>query len=324
MANAASRLITLIMLLQNRTNQKAGELAKKLGVSVRTLHRYLAMLDEMGIPICSERGPYGGFSLMRGYKIPPLMFTPEEAVAIYLGVSLVEEIWGRLYRDASRGVLAKLDNLLPNEQRSEVNWAGRSLVTMGLHHASLDSRVPILEKLRLAIRESRQVDMLYQSVSSQEASRRIVEPYALALRWGWWYVVGHCHRRREVRTFRVDRIEEIDLLGEIFEPPKDFDARSFLAKDFQGSPQVQAKIRFRAQHARLARLNRPYWDFLDDQPDGSVIAGLSAPDMNWAVSSVLAYGPIVEVLEPLELRDRLREAAQAIAGLYNAQGNHHG
>ena len=117
MPNTATRLITLIMLLQREPNQKAIDLAKELGVSVRSLHRYMSMLDELGIPVYSERGPHGGFSLVRGYKIPPLVFTPEEAVAVYLGTSMVDEVWGRLYREAACGALAKLDNVLPYEQR---------------------------------------------------------------------------------------------------------------------------------------------------------------------------------------------------------------
>ena len=91
MTTPATRLITLILLLQRQPNQKAAKLAKELGVSIRTLHRYFGMLEEMGIPIYSERGPHGGFSLVRGYKLPPMIFTPEEAVVIYLGASLVAE-----------------------------------------------------------------------------------------------------------------------------------------------------------------------------------------------------------------------------------------
>src|SRR5512134_188121 len=102
MSNTATRLITLIFLLQNQPNQKASELAEKLGVSVRTLHRYFEMLDEMGVPVYAERGPYGGFSLVRGYKLPPLVFTPEEAVAVALGTSLVHEMWGQLYHEAAQ------------------------------------------------------------------------------------------------------------------------------------------------------------------------------------------------------------------------------
>ena len=94
MNNTATRLITLIFLLQNRPNQKASELAGKLGVSLRTVHRYFDMLGEIGIPIYAERGPYGGFSLVRGYKMPPLVFTLEEAVAVALGTGLVKELWG--------------------------------------------------------------------------------------------------------------------------------------------------------------------------------------------------------------------------------------
>src|SRR5512142_3285366 len=100
MASRAARLVTLIMLLQRRPNQRAGELAAALGVSVRSLHRYIAELDEMGIPIYSERGPHGGFSLVRGYKMPPLIFTPEEAVALHLGAGLLEQVWGPLYGEA--------------------------------------------------------------------------------------------------------------------------------------------------------------------------------------------------------------------------------
>jgi predicted DNA-binding transcriptional regulator YafY len=77
MTHPSSRIITLIMLLQSKPNQKASDLARKLDVSVRTLHRYFEQLDEMGVPVYAERGPYGGFSLVRGYKMPPLVLTPE-------------------------------------------------------------------------------------------------------------------------------------------------------------------------------------------------------------------------------------------------------
>ena len=84
MGNVATRLISIIFILQSKPSVKAAELAEELGVSERTIHRYMGMLDELGIPIYSERGPYGGFSLVRGYKLPPLIFTAEEATVLYL------------------------------------------------------------------------------------------------------------------------------------------------------------------------------------------------------------------------------------------------
>lgn len=231
MSTTATRLITLILLLQRRPNQKAADLAEELGVSVRTIHRYVGMLNEMGIPVYSERGPYGGFSLVRGYKMPPLVFTPEEAVALCLGTSLVEEIWGPLYRDAARGAMAKLDNVLPDEQRQEMAWARRALVTTGMHRTDHTSLAPVLAKLRRAAREQRSVRIVYQSPGQPEPLKRDVDPYALAHRRGWWYVIGHCHLRRAMRTFRVDRIRELTVLAEPFDLPPDFDVHEYLTAD---------------------------------------------------------------------------------------------
>src|SRR5512136_527839 len=176
MTKPANRLLTLILLLQKRPNQKAGDLARSLGVSVRTLHRYIEMLDEMGIPVYTGRGPYGGFSLVRGYKMPPLVFTPEEATAVALGTGLVEETWGELYREAARGALAKLENLLPEGQRQEVQWARRALVSAGLAHPGLDTQAAALEKLRQAMHTSRRVGMVYQGAASREPGIRKLDP----------------------------------------------------------------------------------------------------------------------------------------------------
>ena len=317
MSSPASRLISLIMLLQRQPNQKAGDLAVGLRVSVRTLHRYITQLDEMGIPIYAERGPYGGFSLVRGYKLPPLVFSPEEAAAISLGASLVEEMWGKLYRAAAHSALAKLENLLPETQREEVSWARRSLVSSGLYPPGLDAQAAILEQLRSAMHASRQVEIVYSSATAVTSSRRRLDPYALVFRWGWWYVVGFCHNRRELRTFRIDRIQELTALQEAFEPPLDFDARAFISREPVGQPQVYARLKFSKQAASIARLNRPNWESFEEQPDGSVVVTSSAPDLNWAASTSLAYGPLVEVLDPPELRILLRDWAQALVEIYS-------
>jgi predicted DNA-binding transcriptional regulator YafY len=318
MTQPATRLITLILLLQNQPNQKASELAEKLGVSIRTVHRYLTMLDEMGIPVYSERGPYGGFALVRGYKMPPLVFTPEEAVAVTLGTSLVEEMWGQLYREASRGALAKLENLLPDEQRSEVAWARRALIATGLNRADLDRLAPDLEKLRRAVRERRTVQLTYRSTNRPEPESRPVNPYALVFRWGWWYVVGYCLLRQEMRSFRLDRIEALQLTVETFQIPAGFDIHAYLDEELRSQPQIQVKLRFAPQAAHVALTNRSYWDKLEQHSDGTIIVTLTTPDLNWAASSTLAYGPFVTVLEPEVLRKMVADWAQAIADSYES------
>ena len=316
MTTPATRLITLIMLLQRQPNQKAAELAEKLDVSVRTLHRYIEMLDEMGIPVYTERGPHGGFSLVRGYKMPPLVFTPEEAVAVYLGASLVGEVWGQLYQESAQGALAKLDNVLPEEQLQEINWARRSLAATEMHRSNLKSLAPLLEDIRHAVREKRCIEMRYRSGSSPHPTQRQVDPYALIHRWGWWYMVGHCHLRKEVRSFRVDRIEKLALLEQVFQVDERFDIQIYLERDWKAPPQLQIRMRFLPQTAHVALYNRAYWDSVQELPDGSVEVVFSAPDKNWAVSNVLAYGPAVEVIEPQEIRELVAEWAQATLSHY--------
>jgi predicted DNA-binding transcriptional regulator YafY len=317
MTNTATRLITLIMLLQRQPNQKAADLAGELGVSIRTLHRYFEMLDEMGIPIYAERGPYGGFSLVRGYKMAPLVLSPDEAVAVVLGTGIVEEVWGQLYREPAHGALAKLENLLPDEQRHEVAWARRSLVATGMHRGDLDALAPTLEKLRWAVREHRRISLTHRSGNSPHPSQREVDLYAMVHRWGWWYAIGYCHLRQAMRSFRVDRMEEIALTDQVFQVPASFDIQSYLAGEFEAQTQMQARMRFAPQGATVARHNRAYWETLDEQPDGSVEVTLLSPDLYWAASTVLAYGPWVTVIEPEELRKMVAEWAAAIAKKYS-------
>jgi predicted DNA-binding transcriptional regulator YafY len=320
MSTTATRLITLIMLLQREPQQKAAELAEELGVSVRTVHRYISKLNEMGIPIYSERGPYGGFSLVRGYKMPPLVFTPEEAVAVYLGTSLVEEIWGQLYADAARSVTAKLDNVLPDEQRQEVAWARRTLVATGLHRADHAPLGPLLEKLSRAAHERRRVTMLYHSRSQRESLERDVEPYALVHRWGWWYVIGHCCLRDAMRVFRVDRIEELTIRREVFDVPDSFDVHQYLEEEPWFPPQIQVRMRFSPEAAIDARDESGSWGTMEEQADGSLVVSFGATDLTWAARVVLWYGPEVTVLEPEALRREVRELARAVAARYESGG----
>jgi predicted DNA-binding transcriptional regulator YafY len=320
MSNTATRLITLIMLLQRRPNQKAADLADELGVSVRTIHRYINTLDEMGIPVYSERGPHGGFSLVRGYKMPPLVFSPQEAVAVYLGTTLVEEIWGQLYEEAARGAMAKLDNVLPEEQRHEVAWARRTLVATGMHRTNHATLAPVLEKLRRAARERRCVTMVYQSRSRPQPLQREIDPYALVHRWGWWYVIGYCHLRDAMRTFRVDRIRELTLLSDAFAAPDDFDVHTYLTQEVWFEPEFQVRMRFAPEAALDAWDERASWDTMEEEPDGSLVVTFGAADMAWAARVVSWYGPQVEVLEPEGLRQRMREQAQAVSALYRPDG----
>ena len=318
MTNVATRLISVIMMLQSRGTLKANELAEELGVSERTVHRYMSMLDELGIPIYSERGPYGGFSLVRGYKLPPLIFTPEEATALYLGAELVKDVWGASYRDAVVAATAKLDNVLPDALLDEVQQVQRRLVVTGWLRRDYGPWEPILDDLRRSVARRRQVCVVYRSFR-QQVTRRIIDPYALALQWGNWYLVGQCHLRGDLRTFRVDRIEEVEGTGATFEVPASFSARDYLLQMAQERPTsyYHVSVHFEPDVAHIVRERREEWQQLAEHDDGSVTLTFDAADLAWPCRWVLTYQDRATVLGPPELVRMVRDAAHAIAARYD-------
>jgi predicted DNA-binding transcriptional regulator YafY len=317
MSNVATRLISIILILQSRGTLKAGELAEELGVSERTVHRYMAMLDELGIPIYSERGPYGGFSLVRGYKLPPLIFTPEEATALYLGAALVKEIWGASYHDAVVAATAKLDNVLPEDLLQEVEQTRRGLLVTGWLRRDYGPWEPLLTELRRCVARRRQVTAVYQSFR-QELTRRTVDPYALALQWGNWYLVGYCHLRGGMRTFRVDRLQQIEPTGQTFEIPAGFSAREYLSRmvDERPASYYRVTVRFEADVAHLVRERKEEWQHLAENEDGSVLLTFDASDLAWPCRWVLGYQDRATVLSPPELAVMVCDTARAVAARY--------
>lgn len=207
--------------------------------------------------------------------------------------------------------------MLPDEQRQEVVWARRSLVATGMHRSDRSALIQILDNLRSDIHELRRVNIVYRSSGHSEVHLRALDPYTLVYRWGW-YVIGYCHLRQQVRTFRVDRIIELSITSLVYQIQPDFDIHAYLADELKDQPKVLVRLRFAPQVACVALGNRAFWETYAEQSDGSVDVTFSTPDLNWAASSAIAYGPMVLVLEPPELRQILHEWALLIANHYQS------
>ncbi len=315
MGNVTTRLFALIQLMQLRPLWTATELSDELDVSVRTVHRYMGMLEEMGMPVVSERGRGGGFGLLRGYKLPPMIFTAEEATALTLGANLVDEVFGELYQDAVTSATAKLNNVLPDDLRQSVAEALRTLVVSRLTARDYEPWQATLHTIRTCVADRRQVRLTYQSFSQEETCRK-VDPYALAFRAGYWYLVGYCHLRDGMRMFRVDRIQAITPEGTRFSLPRDFDAHAYLESAMQQEQPYHVVVWLDARIAHIVREYSGDWMTLTEHDDGSVTAHFDANDLNWAAGWVLSYGSLARALEPPELAARVRQEAERILDRY--------
>ena len=316
MTSVATRLLSMIFLFQSRRQWTVAELSRELSVSDRTVHRYIAMLEEMGIPLYSERGPYGGFSLLRTYKLPPLIFTPEEATVLFMGARLVEDIWGKDFHDAVTGVTAKLNNVLPDDIRQEVQRTQRSLVVMTGTSRDYSPYYNLMSTLRNCMANSYQVLLRYHSFSRVE-TERTVEPYALSYRWGNWYLVGFCHLRGETRTFRIDRIKQLDTVDTQFTMPRDFDAKIYLEESMRWENIYQVVVYIDAEAAPEVRERDGDWLQVSDNPDGSVTVRFDVDNLNYAIGWVLSWGRLAKALEPPELVTRVKLAAEELLKQYD-------
>ncbi len=315
MTNVATRLLSMIFLFQSRGHWTVSELSRQLEVSDRTVHRYLDMLEEMGIPLYAERGPYGGFSLLKTYKLPPLIFTAEEATVLYMGAHLMRDIWGKTFKDAVTGVTAKLDNVLPDDLREQVRHQQRSLVVTTHTARNYAPYQEMMHTLRLSMMNQKQVRLTYTNFSRTQ-SDRVVDPYALSFRDGYWYLVGFCHLRQELRTFRVDRIRAVELLADGFNLPQDFDARTHLDEMMRFEDKYEAVVRIDATRANEMHDQANEWMRVSDEEDGSVTTRFWVDNLNWTCNWVLGWGKSARVLAPPELIEKVKDAAEGILAQY--------
>ena len=162
-----SRLLTLLELLQVYRQLTAEEMASRLEVSPRTVRRYIAGLQDMGIPVETERGPAGGYRLRRGFKLPPLMLSNEEALVTIIGLLAAQRLGLSASGPAVQGALAKLDRLLPESQRTEVQ-AMQDFVSLGLSPVERDhADVETILRLSTAARDRTAVRLTYRSAAGR-------------------------------------------------------------------------------------------------------------------------------------------------------------
>ncbi|WP_133900599.1 helix-turn-helix transcriptional regulator [Actinophytocola oryzae] len=223
MTRPTARVLALLELLQSGGIHTVTSLATRLGVDERTLRRYAQHLTDLGIPIESRRGRYGGYQLAPGYKLPPLMLTDEEAVAVVLGL-----VAGRrtglvaATEAAADSASAKVRRVLPVELARRLDALQSAADFTSPEWSATPPGTAQLLVLADAARRHQPVEITYTSWRGGVSERR-VEPYGLVFHSGRWYVTGLDSRRGEVRTFRLDRVASAALVPGTFAVPADFD-----------------------------------------------------------------------------------------------------
>src|SRR5690242_1778848 len=226
MAHPATRVLAVLELLQTHGRMSGAELARRIEVDGRTLRRYISALEDLGIPITSERGRYGAYMLVAGFKLPPMMFNEDEALALSVGLLAARSLGLAEGASAVASAQAKLERVMPAKLKQRLRAVDET-VTLDLTRSAPPGDNRALTVLSAAAQAQKRVHMHYRS-SKGEDSRRDFDPYGLLYRSGNWYVGGHCHLRRGLRSFRLDRVAGVEMLEAGFTRPADFDAGAHL------------------------------------------------------------------------------------------------
>jgi predicted DNA-binding transcriptional regulator YafY len=303
----ATRLVSLLLLLQTRGQLTAAELADRLEVSVRTVHRDIEALAVAGVPVEAVRGAAGGYRLAGGYRTRLTGLTGDEAEALFAagipGPAAELGLGGELAA-ARLKVLAAL----PHELQERATRAQRLFHLDARGWFRSEDTVPHLPGLADCVWRGCRVRLRYRERGT--VVRRTVDPLGLVLKGGAWYLVAR--RSIGMRVYRVSRVAAVRPLDSSFERPAEFELAEFWqrwSREFeQGRPRVQV----------LVRVDPDVRRWLPGDPrieeDGRAIVAFE--HLGDAYRELLRFGAQLEVLEPVELRDRLAETSRELAALY--------
>ncbi|MGX1545538.1 helix-turn-helix transcriptional regulator [Streptomyces adustus] len=304
-----ARLLQLLSLLQTPREWPGGELADRLGVSRRTVRRDIDRLRELGYPVQASKGADGGYRLVAGKAMPPLVLDDEEAVAIAVGLRAGAGHALEGVDEASVRALAKLEQVLPSRLRHRV--ATLQAATTPLTSGDGATIAPeTLTVIASAVAGDERLRFAYRAADGTR-SRRLTEPYRLVSTGRRWYLVAYDLDRADWRTFRVDRVSEPVATGARFaarELPTG-SAAEYLRRSIRRRQETYAFEAVFTAPAEVVADRLPAW-FADPEPTeggGCRVRGESGDPLEWLAMRLAVLGYEFEVREPAELADFVRE-----------------
>lgn len=308
--------MAMVVQLQSRRVVRAEDIASHFEISVRTVYRDFAALSEAGIPIVAEPGI--GYSLLKGYHLPPVMFTAEEASALTLGGKLVDHLTDASLSREMNSALLKIRSLLSRDRQDYLERLDRSTVIVD--RGSSPDPNPVgatLITVQRALAERRVLSIDYQGKMHSAGTHRQVEPLGLVYYAEHWHLIAYCRLRRELRDFRTDRISRLELENETYSPHEEFSLVQYLQTCKENKVEV-AYLRFNCTAMERVR-RESKCGILGEKSEGdSVLVTFVTCSLDWLTGWIFSFGSHAEVLAPKELRDRVAGEAKKISMLYKS------
>jgi predicted DNA-binding transcriptional regulator YafY len=305
-----ARVLTVLELLQSHDRMTGAELARRLEVDIRTIRNYVQTLTDLGIPVEAERGRYGAYRLRAGYKLPPLIFTEEEALALTLSLLVARQADLVTTTPAFAGGLAKVERVLPATTRAHIQAVEQTVAFDRGSVAAAPSALAVMV-LSSAVQSGRRVVLHYRSERA-ELTERAFDPYGIAYCHGFWYTIGYCHLRAGQRLFRLDRIAHIQMTEETFPQKTNFSALEAVLQALATVPrvwqiEVWLEMTVEAAHQRTRQPRECF-----EAVERGVLFRVDVEDLPWMACLLAGLGVPFTVRRPRELCDVIRQYAQTL------------
>lgn len=310
-----ARALRVLDILHSRTSATAEEIAERLGVTERAARRYVATLREAGIPVESSRGPYGGYRLGRGARLPPVRFTQAEALSLVMAVLDGQPSAGDL-DDPVGSSLTKVIRALPEGVGREAAALREHAATAPDRHAARPDPA-ITSALIDAVAGRRRSLLRYRNESGREWDAE-VDPWAVVVRYGRWYLLCHSHRADATRTYRIDRIQSVDRTAHLFRAPERLDPVATLEEHLGVGWEFPTRVVFEAPVDEVARWVPSPMGRLEASEKGCVLTGSTSNPAMYA-QEWLARVPLPFRVEG---GPELREAVASVVSRLGAALEH--
>ncbi len=313
MLTPTARLLEFLELLQAKPLITGREIADQLEIDPRTVRRYVEALQNLGIPVEGQRGVGGGYRIRPGYRLPPLMLTDDEAVAVALGVQAAGRLGLSGSEEAVEGALAKIHRVLPDGLRRRVEALESSLDFTARPRRAAPVTGNTVLLLADAIRRRHRIRVTYRAFSGDD-TRRELSPHGLVVHAGRWYLGAYDHLRDDLRTFRVDRMLRLRAVSEpAVAPPDGFDAVGHVTTSLARVPwpwEVEVLLELPVDEA-ARRVPATLAELADE--DGATVLRMRVGSLDWMATMLAGLGCGFTIRRPDELRQSVRALGERLA-----------
>ncbi|MFT3909479.1 MAG: YafY family protein [Ferruginibacter sp.] len=310
--NRIDRVSAILIQLQSKRIVKAQDIADRFNISLRTVYRDIKALDEAGIPVIGEAGM--GYSIMEGYRLPPVMFTQEEATAFLTAGKMVEKLTDSSTRSSYESALFKIKAVLKYSEKDYVEGLEDHIEVVQNPYLPVNSNAQIhLQTILQNIANKTIIDIGYYANHTQEYSNRMVEPIGIFYLGSNWYMIAYCHLRKDYRHFRTDRISYITPTASHFEKEHP-SLKSFLDKMKQEKELHEVIIRVDKDVLKYFGEQKYYNGFISEKEiNGKMEMRFLTQSLHGFARYFLLFGEFADIISPLELKTTIETILKEIS-----------